>query len=29
MARKVRYLLAAAASLAALVLASTANWPRG
>jgi hypothetical protein len=29
MARRLRYLLLAAASLAALVLASTANWPRG
>jgi hypothetical protein len=29
MARKLRYLLLAAASLATFVLASTANWPKG
>jgi outer membrane murein-binding lipoprotein Lpp len=29
MARKLRYLLLAAASLAALVLAGAANWPKG
>jgi hypothetical protein len=28
MARRMRYLLVAAASLAALVLASAANWPK-